>query len=358
MDTIEIKKYAPIAIPTLCRSAHFKRTVESLKGNGWAKYTDVFIGLDYPPAEKYEQGWKEICEYLETGDFSAFNRFTVIKREQNMGSCENSLSLIRHIKDLNYDRWIYSDDDIEYAPNFLEYMNKCLTRYYDDPKVFTVTGYSYPVDWTLDDGCTCFMQDFNVCSWGVGFMRKKEEEFYQYVTSGKFIKAAPEIIKTQSYKKMLDACFYDYFYAALSSDPNKPNLMKYETDVSMRAYIAHKNMYCISPAISKSRNHGFDGSGQYCQKTDGENAFNANNYNYGEQPIDTSETFELVMDQDPAHMDINRRKLNEFDYRSPETMALAHQNFKLIERFGLPIAKIIHLGHFVVRKVKDSLKRG
>ena len=184
-------------------------------------------------------------------------------------------------------------------------------------------------------------------------MRKKEEEFYQYATSGNLVQAAPEVIRSGSYKKMLDACFYDYFYAALSSDPNKPNLMKYETDVSMRAYIAHKNMYCVSPALSKSRNYGFDGSGEYCQNTSGEgNASTADNYNYSSQPIDESETFELVVDEDPSHLEINRQRLNAFDYRSPEVMRLAHQNFKLIKWFGLPLARIIHLGCFAVKKVK------
>lgn len=354
----EIKKYAPVAIPTLCRSTHFKRTIESLKKNGWAKYTDIYIGLDYPPAEKYEKGWKEICEYLETGDFSVFNKFVVFKREQNMGSYQNSVELIYDIKKLNYDRWIYSDDDIEYSPNFLEYMNKCMTRYYDDPNVYAVTGYSYPIDWTLSEGATCFKQDFNVCSWGLGFMRKKEETFYQYVTSGKLIKAAPEIIKSESYKKMIDACFYDYFFATLSADSSKPNLMRQETDISMRTYIAHHNMYCITPAISKSRNYGFDGSGEYCQKIEEGKTITASNYNYGTQPIDTAEGFDMVMDEDPGHLEINRQKLNEFDYRSPETMEIAQQNFRLIKRFGLPLAKIIHLGCVAIKRVKKIMKKG
>ncbi|MBO7607848.1 MAG: hypothetical protein J6T28_09585 [Paludibacteraceae bacterium] len=358
MDVEEKMIYAPVAIPTLCRSTHFKRTVESLKLNGWAKYTDVYIGLDFPPAEKYEKGWKEICEYLDTGDFSVFNKFVVFKRDQNMGSYDNSVDLVCKIKELNYDRWIYSDDDIEYSPNFLEYMDKCMMKYYDDPRVFAVTGYSYPVDWTLAEGCTCFLQDFNVCSWGLGFLRKKEEAFYQYVTSGNLVKAASNIIRNGSYKKMLDACFYDYFYAALSFDRSKPNMMKQETDVSMRAYIAHKNMYCVTPAISKSRNYGFDGSGEYCQKTNGEkNVTTADNYNYGSQPIDRAETFELVVDDDPSHLEINRHKLNAFDYRSPETMELAHQNYKLIKWLGLPLAKVAHLGCHVVNQAKGLFRR-
>ena len=44
-------QYAPVYIPTLCRDRHFILGVESLKKNGWAKYTDVYIGLDYPSKE-------------------------------------------------------------------------------------------------------------------------------------------------------------------------------------------------------------------------------------------------------------------------------------------------------------------
>lgn len=353
MDVNEKMIYAPVLVATLCRSAHFKRMMESLKKNGWAKYTDVFVGLDYPPAEKYRKGWEEICEYLETGDFSVFHRFEVIKREKNVGSYENSIDIGNRVRNMGYDCWIYTDDDIEFSPNFLEYMDKCLTRYIDDPKVFAVTAYSYPLDWTLSEGSTCFMQDFNVCSWGIGFMRKKEEEFFQFVTSGKLVKAASGVIKTQAHKKMLDACFRDYFVSALSSEPGKTSIMAQETDVSMRAYIAYKNMYCVSPRISKSKNYGFDGSGEYCQKSNGDD-FTAENYNYGRQSIDDADSFELVMDDNPEHLSENRKKLNVFDYRSPEDMVPAYNNFKLIERYGYTLAKIIHIADYALKKVKSK----
>ena len=54
----EIEKmiYAPILIPTLCRSKHFIRCIESLKKNGWAMYTDVYVALDYPSKELTGKG--------------------------------------------------------------------------------------------------------------------------------------------------------------------------------------------------------------------------------------------------------------------------------------------------------------
>ena len=73
-------KYAPIIIPTLCRFEHFQRLIESLKCNSWAKYTDVYVGIDYPPIQRYRQGWQRICDYVDNGNFDEFASFNVVKR--------------------------------------------------------------------------------------------------------------------------------------------------------------------------------------------------------------------------------------------------------------------------------------
>ena len=55
-------KYAPILIPTLCRADKFRKCIESLKKNKWAKYTAVYIALDYPLNDTHWCGYNEICE--------------------------------------------------------------------------------------------------------------------------------------------------------------------------------------------------------------------------------------------------------------------------------------------------------
>ena len=125
---IKKNQCAPIYITTLCRDRHFILGVESLKRNGWAKYTDVYIGLDYPSKESHWAGYRKICDYLENGDFSVFASFNVIKRTKNIGSLAN-IDSIRDMLMEKYDRWIFAEDDIEFAPVFLEYMNKCLDYY-------------------------------------------------------------------------------------------------------------------------------------------------------------------------------------------------------------------------------------
>lgn len=46
----------PILIPTLDRYEHFKKCIESLAKNTHANKTELVIGLDYPPSEKYMDG--------------------------------------------------------------------------------------------------------------------------------------------------------------------------------------------------------------------------------------------------------------------------------------------------------------
>ena len=62
---IKIDKFAPVIIPTLSRYEHFRKCFESLEKCTYAEETDVYVGLDYPPSEKYIEGWKKIDRYLQ-----------------------------------------------------------------------------------------------------------------------------------------------------------------------------------------------------------------------------------------------------------------------------------------------------
>lgn len=78
---MEIKNYAPVIIPTLCRDVHFKRCLESLEKCTAAEYTDVYVGLDYPAIEKHVEGWKKIDGYLNPKNTEEYA--TAIRAFQN-----------------------------------------------------------------------------------------------------------------------------------------------------------------------------------------------------------------------------------------------------------------------------------
>lgn len=165
-------KYAPVIIPVLCRYEHFTKCIKSLKNNGkdWTKYTDIYIGLDYPAKESHVKGYKKIVNYLENNDFSVFHSFCVIKRKQNLGPIINEQKLIDEVL-IKHDRFIRTDDDTVFSPCFLEYMNKALDKYENDNSIVAVTGYSYPCNYIYSTGSTIIKENFFCPMWGTGFWK-------------------------------------------------------------------------------------------------------------------------------------------------------------------------------------------
>ncbi len=327
-------KFAPVIIPTLCREVHFIRLIESLKRNEWAKYTDVYVSIDYPPADKYRGGWNNICKYVEKGDFSAFASFNVFKQEKNLGAAYNNWFLTKFVLE-HYDRWILFNDDAEVSRNFLEFIDKCLDEFENDPDVVAVTGYSYPVTWDLDNTATCFKQNFNASVWGTGFWKSKRQLMGNYIWSGGLLKDLDRVMKEESYKRMIDASLREYIPAAVRPIKKLNRMMLGLSDIGLRAYLAVENKFFISPAISKVRDHGFDGSGVYCQNiNDGQNGNTAGTYNYSQQPIDEGTTFDLVLDT-KNNIQENRDRLNKFDVRTPAQMRRTKLYLWLMTHIGV-----------------------
>ena len=169
-----IENYAPIIIPTLNRKNHLQRCIRSLSENTGAEYTDLYISVDYPPSEKYFCGYNEVVEYLKTADeLNRFKNVFIYYQEANLGACGNTDFLKRKVKELS-DEYIYSEDDNEFSVNFLEYINKGLSRYKNDNRVISVNAMK-DTDWI-------FPKDNNVIAmklypaYGCGSWFSKEEQ--------------------------------------------------------------------------------------------------------------------------------------------------------------------------------------
>lgn len=308
--------YAPIIIPTLSRDKHFIRLIESLRKNSWAKHTDIYIGLDFPPSDRHADGYNKICTYLEN-KFPEFNKIIVIKHKKNIGSGANLRHLTMIVME-QYDRFIKTDDDAEFSPNFIEYMNKCLMKYQDEPNVIAVTGYSYPIEWHTSEGATVLKENFSCPMWGTGFWRDKYKKIHKYISQEKGLGIdADYIIKSGGMNKMLNVAKYEFANLCLSPEFENTLAAKM-SDIAVRMYTATHDKYIIVPTTSKVRNWGFDGSGEYCQEVTiaHEGNATAKNYVYHQQPIDTSNSFELIEDTLNAN-DKNKDIMDAFDVLSP-----------------------------------------
>lgn len=301
-------KYAPILIPTLCRDDKFVRCVESLRKNSWAKYTAVYIALDYPAKKSHWEGYKKICEYLEQ-DFPEFAEMHVVKRTHNYGSCENVNDLRNTIFE-TWDRYIYTDDDMEFSPNFLEYIDKTMELYDNNPDVIAVCGYSYPLKWDVSEKSNIFESTIACFMWGTGFWRDKYLPIRQTLRDGVLRREYATGNRRFWKEKLIDARYIDFIGLGVSDEKG---LLDDSSDVSISTYMELYDKYAIIPVLSKARNYGFDGTGLYCQDIK-EYSFNSSQYNYIMQEIDENSSFEPRPDIS-KHEKINKKMWNEFDCR-------------------------------------------
>ena len=300
--------YAPVCIPTLCRYKHFKLAIESLMENTWANNTSVYVALDYPSSDKHMDGYKKICKYLERGDFTKFKAFHVIKREKNVGALSNAILLWNMIM-TKYDRWIFAEDDIEFSPIFLEYMDICLERFKDDPSVFAINGYSYDIKWKVDSKATVVKQKGTVSEWGIGYWTDKFLAAQNELNNDYLRNHFNAAIKTGIINDMVSGRYCDYVRFAMSG--NKGSLYQNVADVSLGIYINLKNMYIITPVVSKTRNHGFDGSGVYCSEINKYSNKNSLEYDYDSQLIDSTTPVIIELDKGVYYKE-NIKALNDF----------------------------------------------
>lgn len=289
-----------ILVPTLCRNVHLEKCLNSLMKNPWAKYVDLYIGIDYPAKDSHWPGYLEILKLMEK-DYSMFRSFHVFKRPTNYGADDNMTALyLEAIKD--HEQFIFMEDDTEFSENYLEYMLKALDFFRDDPDVISVSGYSYPVRLKTEDNCNIITQNAIFNMWGAGFWRSK------FVVFRKDIEEDLCLIRDFSYNlKHYHFSRYrkvDYINCVAGVDPFDRDVRKYcymftsMSDIAMSVYLQVKGKYQAMPVITKVRNNGFDGTGLYCQaiKQTKFGRITSDTYDYSRQPIDQRKHFTLRYD--------------------------------------------------------------
>lgn len=247
--------YAPVIIYTLNRYNHFKRCLESLETCTGASKTDVYIALDYPPSEKYYEGWNLINKYLDDkGKDNHFNKLVVIRRNYNYG-IHGFSSNARDAKRMiipDYDRFITTEDDNEFSPNFLEYINKGLELYKNDKSVYAICGYNNSFDCKYNEN-NYFAQYSMFQAWGYGTWINRNNEAEETMTPAYFRQILFNRKKWQKCYKYWPV----WFNFLLKNAQATQNYLPLH-DINLSFYIINEGKYVICPTVSKVRNIGFD----------------------------------------------------------------------------------------------------
>ena len=253
--------YAPILIPTLNRVEHLKRCITSLQNNSWAKYTPLIISVDYPPAPKYVEGYNAVCEYLG-GGLTGFASVKIFYQKENLGIFDNAYFL-QDYAEKYYDRYIWTEDDNEMSPNFIEYIDKGLEIFQYDDRVIAVCSNGAVDCYEDNDNNVVLSHNFSAYGCGRWYAKEKYEE---KITRKNFLAIAG---KSKNIFKL-----YQYDYAlvfalqhAIYRDMDLYRLPDGEVpviDMTIKIYAVLNDKYTVCPKLQKSRNWGYDGSGVNC----------------------------------------------------------------------------------------------
>lgn len=288
--------FAPILIPTLNRYEHLKRCVESLAANTFADKTELVIGLDYPPAEKYFEGYKKVKEYLPT--IKGFQNVTVLTTEVNLNPIGNFCRLVDYVKEKGYDSYITTEDDNEFSPNFLSYCNWALDYFRDDKSIFYICGYNLIETPYLINNIYKYNHAF--CAWGCATWldrRERELEVYDFNYMKRLVDSYPLSILFDK-KKLSLASSLLYMI-------KKQYILG---DTAIQA-IPEEYRWCIFPKVSLVRNWGHDGSGIHGGTKDSyERLINST--------IDNASTFTPNIVEDLFSPDIKHAYQNKYGHKS------------------------------------------
>lgn len=300
-------KYAPVIIKTLNRYDHLRQCVESLQKNKLAELTDLYISVDYPPSEKYMEGYLKVRQYTEQG-IAGFHKVHMFYHEKNIGSHENTKFLIAEAQK-DFDTYIFTEDDNVFSPCFLTYINECLEKYKDDENIFAICGYSYPIGWERDGVIiknTCLFP-----AWGYATWMNKRRQLLQYSKEdiqrymGRFCNA--RFLYHKNRHLFIEAVHIarNNHYLALNDRKKLKHI-----DCVMGLYLTMRDKYSLMPTVSMVRNIGYDGSGLNCRETAGGRKVNAKEYDFSRQPIDEREDFHL---NDYEIVPISRSEIKKMD---------------------------------------------
>lgn len=245
--------FAPVLIPTLNRDVHFKRCVESLSKCTHADKTDLYIAFDYPLKDIHWDGYRQIEKYLNK--IKGFKSVSIIKRDENYGVRKNINNARKTIFE-KYDSIIFSEDDNEFSPNFLDYINKGLDKFENDQRITAICGYNYPIKMSRSYTDKDYYYSKKFAGWGYGSWRNRKIRYE--ISTQELTKVVKDI---QLINKLIR-------YHGLHILQNYLGYIKFKRDKfgdgAITLQLTMNNEFCVFPSISKVRNHGHDGTGVNC----------------------------------------------------------------------------------------------
>lgn len=139
------EKLAPIILFTYNRPEHTQKVLDALAENVLAEESELFIFCDGPKNDRaVEKNNRTKDVVLAEKARKRFRNVTVTISEQNKGLAKSIISGVTKIIG-EYGKCIVLEDDHITSKGFISYMNDALRVYKDNKKIWSISGFTYPL---------------------------------------------------------------------------------------------------------------------------------------------------------------------------------------------------------------------
>jgi hypothetical protein len=159
----ERKPLAPVVIFCYKRIDLLRRTVSALSENILAPDTHLYFFSDAPKLNADEEKVRQVRDYLNT--VTGFAKITIVHSPTNKGLARSIIEGVTTVI-LNHDRIIVLEDDLITSRNFLSFMNDALSFYEMNDAIFSITGFTIPINIHKDNTDIYFTQRSSSWGWG------------------------------------------------------------------------------------------------------------------------------------------------------------------------------------------------
>lgn len=249
---LNLENLAPISVTVYNRLNHFRKCIESLAANDLAKHSVLYVFSDGAKPGDEEEVLK-IRKYAKL--IKGFKKVNLIFNKRN-----NFKKIIKDLSQVPFEingKNILIEDDNLAAKNFLEFMNEGLNKYEFHPKVYSISGYLYPIKHNIKSEYF-FLNRF--IGWGVGFWEKKLKNIKKNISN----KLISNFVNN-----------WDDYIELNNRSPNMINALPLlsegkwrSSDYRYNLYYIKNKKYSLVPKKTLIKNTGHDGSGLNCSKND------------------------------------------------------------------------------------------
>ena len=241
---------APIVLFVYNRLDHTQGVIETLLKNTLAKESEFYIFSDAAKTENGVEKVNEVRKFIQDNSWhTGFKKVSIVEAEKNKGLAK---SIIGGVSDIiqKYGKVSVLEDDLKLSPYFLEYMNDALEYYREDEKIWSISGYSFPMK-SLKRYPHDIFYSYRGCSWGWATWIDR------WKTVDWQVKEYEQFIGDQKWIERFNRGGVDL-----------TNMLKMQMDGKIDSWAirwcfsqSNQEMYTVYPRISYLENAGCDGSG-------------------------------------------------------------------------------------------------